>query len=470
MVNNKSSTANECIAEQFCFRLLFLLLFLFLSITLFGQKLPQKTRILFVFDCSGSMWETLGNSGPSKIVTAKAILTKIVDSLNNIPHIEMALRTFGNYAPPSKKDCHDTRLEVSFEAHNADDIKDRIKKMQPNGTTPIAYSLSQSTTDFPSSSSRNIIILITDGIEECGGDPCAASRALQDKKIVLKPFIIGLNIIDSLIAHYDCVGKFYNTKTAADFSAVFSQVLAQALNNTTMEVDLLDEKQQPTETNENMTFYNAHSGAATSNYYNTFNALGRPDTFQTDPAYTYNLQIHTTPEIWKNDVEITPAKHNIVKINAAQGNLQLSMNGVDQYNHPKCLVKKAGDSKVIFVQDFNTTHRFLTGTYDLEILTLPRTIINNIKISQSDPKKINISQPGVLDISYSGNIIGSIYILRNNKQEMVVNLTGNIKQGFYRLQPGSYRIVYRKKDSGHAADTNEKDFKITTAGSVSLAL
>ena len=37
------------------------------------------------------------------------------------------------------------------------------------------------------------MILITDGIEECGGDH-AISIALQKKGIVLKPFVIGVGL------------------------------------------------------------------------------------------------------------------------------------------------------------------------------------------------------------------------------------------------------------------------------------
>ena len=41
--------------------------------------------------------------------------------------------------------------------------------------------------DFPKCEDcRNIIVLITDGIEECGGDPCAVSRLFQQKKNHLK--------------------------------------------------------------------------------------------------------------------------------------------------------------------------------------------------------------------------------------------------------------------------------------------
>ena len=71
----------------------------------------------------------------------------------------------------------------------------KIKMAQPKGTTPIAYSLEKSGADFPECANcRNIIILITDGEEECEGDPCAVSAALQSKGIVLKPFVIGVGL------------------------------------------------------------------------------------------------------------------------------------------------------------------------------------------------------------------------------------------------------------------------------------
>ncbi|MBK9638483.1 MAG: hypothetical protein IPO63_11975 [Bacteroidetes bacterium] len=63
-----------------------------------------------------------------------------------------------------------------------------MEEISPSGTTPIARSLEECGGDFPKSQARNIIILITDGIEECNGDPCAVSASsnnLNASEIIL---------------------------------------------------------------------------------------------------------------------------------------------------------------------------------------------------------------------------------------------------------------------------------------------
>ena len=88
-----------------------------------------------------------------------------------MPNLELRtqmLRTYKNYPP---QDCDDTKLEVPFGPNNHETIKYKLKTINPRGTTPIAYSLEKCATDFPQCSDcRNIIILITDGLEECNGD------------------------------------------------------------------------------------------------------------------------------------------------------------------------------------------------------------------------------------------------------------------------------------------------------------
>ena len=121
---------------------------------------------------------------------------EFLDSLKSIPNLELALRCYGHqtFIKPTRN-CKDTKLEVPFNvaSKSAPLIKQRIQKLEPLGTTPIAYSLGESAADFtPCSNCRNIIILITDGIEECDGVPCEVSAALQKKGIFLRPFVIGV--------------------------------------------------------------------------------------------------------------------------------------------------------------------------------------------------------------------------------------------------------------------------------------
>ncbi len=163
------------------------------------------SRILFIFDASNSMagdWE-----GDVKINIARRILIEMVDSLQHVENVEMALRIYGHQSPVPPQDCSDTKLEVPFAPDNASRIRQKLRFISPKGTTPIARSLEQSAEDFPPCRScRDIIILITDGVEACDGDPCAVSKKLQKKGIVLKPFVIGIGNDPWFKETFSCIG------------------------------------------------------------------------------------------------------------------------------------------------------------------------------------------------------------------------------------------------------------------------
>ncbi|HNP99300.1 MAG TPA: VWA domain-containing protein, partial [Bacteroidia bacterium] len=157
------------------------LLFILVATTLSAQpnkrqKAPSLTRIEFLFDASQSMYGKW-QSG-AKIDVARLLMNKVLDSLRYIDNIELALRVYGHQKPYPPQDCDDSRLEVPFSKGNISSIQQVLKNLVPKGTTPIAKSLELCGNDFPQSPSRNILILVTDGIEECGGDPCAVSLAL----------------------------------------------------------------------------------------------------------------------------------------------------------------------------------------------------------------------------------------------------------------------------------------------------
>ena len=117
-------------------------------------------------------------------------------------------------------------------------MKTKLKMIRARGTTPIARSLEEGAKDFPSGDARNIVILITDGKEECGMDPCAVSRLYQRKGIILKPFVIGLGLDTSYLSKFQCVGEFLSAENQDSFKSVLKFVISQALNNTTIQINL----------------------------------------------------------------------------------------------------------------------------------------------------------------------------------------------------------------------------------------
>lgn len=452
-------------------KLLFgLLLFLsFHSNPSFSQTAKPLTRIEFVFDASFSMfgqWQ----SG-MKMDIAKKMLSDFLDSIKGVDNIELAFRAYGHQVPlKPERSCTDTKLEVPFGKNNVTAIKNKLKMIVPKGTTPIAYTLEQCGNDFPSSSSpnvRNIIILITDGIEECDGDPCAVSLALQKKGIILKPFVIGIGLDQSYLNSFGCIGKFYDASSESNFKNILNIVISQALNNTTAQVNLNDQGGRPSETDVDMTFYDEQSGVIRYNYLHTINNKGVPDTIIIDPIGTYKMVVHTIPPVEKTGIELIPGKHNIIAVDAPQGYINLKMNGNVS---PACIIRKRNETATLHVQQFNTTEKYLVGKYDLEILTLPRIKLDKVDVGQSKTTTVEIPQSGSVTIGKPSEGPGSLYVEENNKMVWVCNLNSNLTTETLLLQPGRYRVEFRPKNAKESIYTIERKFKVDSGISTQVKL
>ncbi len=442
-----------------------------LSAQRFKKQDPPTTRILFVFDASQSM---LGNwESDKKINIARKYLINIVDSLEHFENVQMALRVYGHQSPVPPQDCSDTKLEVSFSANNASRIRQKLRYLIPQGTTPIAHSLEMSEGDFPSCESdkcRNIVILITDGIEACEGDPCEVALNLQRKGIVLRPFVIGIGIDPLFEKTFECVGDFYNSPDEDRFADVLNVVISRALNSTTAQVNLLDENQLPSETNVAMTFFDHYSGRIKHNYVHTINYLGNPDTLILDPLVTYDLVVHTLPPVQKDSFKVVAGKHTQIGLPAPQGELQITTPGTNQYNQLGILVKQSGQERLLNVQEVNQVEKYLTGEYDLTILTLPRITLKNLEVKQSERTTIEIPRPGIANFSMASTGYGSLYQETADTLKWIYNLSHEHSRQTLTLQPGTYRVTYRAKNAKRSVYTISKRFDIRSGSSTNIIL
>ncbi|MSQ78686.1 MAG: VWA domain-containing protein [Flavobacteriaceae bacterium] len=465
----------RCLSKHYLLRIAHCLLLtsfcLLLSAT-WSTAQQRTTRILFLLDGSGSMYAKLDKD--IRINVAKRLLTHIVDSLKGVQNVELALRCYGHTNPPAMRDCNDTRLEVAFAEDNHDLIKEKLKNLSPKGTTLIAHSLTMAAGDFPKDpGARNVIILITDGIEECKGDPCAVSEALQKSGVVLKPFVIGMGGDERFMETFRCVGKYYEANTEIGFSNVLNVIISQAMNNTTAQVNLLDAYGRAVESNVGMSFYNMTTGALEYNFVHTMNDRGRPDTLTLEPTIKYRVMVHTMPPVELENVELIPGKHTIIPVDVPQGNLKLVVNGLGMGEKVECIVRQANESWTLTEQDFNTTRRYITGRYDLEILTLPRIQMKELSIQQSNTTEVQIPTPGKLSMLSSNDLYGAIYQWNRNRLEWVCDIDVNIRRKVLSLQPSldkPYTIIYRYKHNTKASFTIEKEFRIQSGITTQLNL
>lgn len=419
-------------------------------------------RILFIFDDSYSMYAPWNSN--IKIEVAKQVMGEFLDSLKSLPNLELALRCYGHttFFKP-ERNCKDTKLEVPFDnaRMNSVKIKQRIKKLEPLGTTPIAYSLGESANDFtPCSNCRNIVILITDGIEECGGNPCEVSAMLQKKGIFLRPFVIGVGLDAKFADVFACMGKFYDVSNEANFKDVLKLVLTEAITQTTVQVDLLDLLKKPTETDVDMTFYEAGTNTVKYNYLHTINHRGNPDTLVLDPDLKYDLTVHTIPPQEKKNISIVKGKHNIIPVDAPQGFLKLELDGPISKYYPTTIVRKNGDMKTLNVHDFGKTEKYIVGKYNLEILTLPRIYLKDVDIKQSSTNAIKIPASGSILFSKQTTGFGSVYVDDGKTVTWVCNFNPTLLNEYIYLQPGRYKAIFRPEFSKETVKTVERNFEV----------
>ena len=432
----------------------------------------QLTRLLFVMDASNSMNAFWDNQ--PKINAAREVLLRSLAEIEGQPDLEIALRLYGHQTriEPGKQDCDDTKLEVPFSPNSVPAIREKMRSVRCLGTTPIARSLLRSADDFPPCADcRNIIILITDGIEACDEDPCAVSRALQAKGIVLKPFVIGVGLVGNEKYGLECVGNYYDAGTPAMFDHVLRLVISQALNNTTTTLHLLDVNGEPKESNVPVTFYDQRTGQQRYNFVHTMSSKGEPDTVTIDPLFTYRVVAHTIPPSVRENVSVKAGQHNIITLDAGQGELELRTESAwgSERGIP-VIVRKDGLDATLHVQDLNSTERYRVGRYDLEVLTLPRLTIPDVDIKQSAVTTISVPQPGVVNIVPTSQGPGAIFLKDGSELKWVVDLDPTAARHQFRLLPGSYKVVYRSDSARQTIYSIEKDLTVTGGQSITVNL
>lgn len=432
-----------------------------------ADKKTETTRILFVLDCSQSMAGLWGTD--KKINIARKFLGRTIDSLSSYPNVELALRVYGHQSVVPPQDCNDTRLEVPFEPNNGYMIKRRMASLSPKGTTPIANSLAATAGDFPPRDDcRNVVILITDGIEACDGDPCAVAMELQRKGILLKPFIIGIGLDWMFEKTFECMGNVYNASTEDRFEEVLDIVVTHALTETTLQVNLMDEYGYPSETNIPMTFYNRNSGNIKYNFVHTINQRGNPDTLRIDPLIEYRVKVHTMPPVYLDSLMMAPGKHNIAAIDAPRGSLKVVQKKGFQYRDLDFIVRQDGRYETLCRQTMFNEEKYITGKYDLEIPTIPVTYLYDIAIEQSKVTTVTLPQPGIMTFLVNNDGVCELFLEKDNDLVWVYSIETEDKSDSVVLLPGNYRVIYRPQHSKQSHFTIVRKFTIESGKSSSL--
>ena len=219
-------------------------------------------------------------------------------------------------------------------------------------------------------------------------------------------------------------------------------------------------------------FYEAGTKNLKYTFMHTMNYKGNPDTISViDPKLKYDVVANTLPRVETKNVSIIRGRHNYINLDCPQGMLSVRIKGPSSRPNVKVIVRQNDQAITLNVQEIKEIQRYIVGTYDLEILTLPRIYQDNVSIDQSVYKYIDIPGSGQLKYQAYNPIVGQIFLKTESGDLVwVCDLDSEKSIDYIHLQPGNYKVVYRNKTATSTDYTLYKDFQIISGDKVSLKL
>jgi Ca-activated chloride channel family protein len=191
------------------------------------MALEDVRNFALILDSSGSMQESLPD-GRSKMDAAKAVLTDLV---KRIPDgMSVSLTVYGHDAALK---CQ--AVEVKWPLGQIDpaaksELTQIIAGLQPAGATPIAAALRVAGGTLTGAQGLSQVVLVTDGMETCHGDPAAVAESLTLTHHLRRVEVVGLGMKPEekravmQIAHRGRA-KFYDAQTAQELSKGLAAVV-----------------------------------------------------------------------------------------------------------------------------------------------------------------------------------------------------------------------------------------------------
>lgn len=167
-------------------------------------------NVQLIFDSSGSMAQEV-SPGVTRIQAAKDVLNEVVEAIPEREGINVGFRVYGHEGTNREQDrelsCQSTELIVPMEGTNKDALRGAIESYSPVGWTPITLALNEAANDFeaPAENETNAIVLVTDGLETCGGNACEAASALAEGEVDVTTYVVGFGLTQEEQGTLQCI-------------------------------------------------------------------------------------------------------------------------------------------------------------------------------------------------------------------------------------------------------------------------
>lgn len=196
-----------------------------LSTAAFATFAQDRVNTILVLDGSGSMWGQI--DGVNKITIAQQVVGDVLDGFPEDQNLGLTV-----YGHREKGNCSDIETVVAPATGTQDAIRAAVNGIKPKGKTPMTDAVIAAAKALRYTEEKATVILVSDGIETCNPDPCAAAAALEDAGVDFTAHVIGFDVTDpKALAQMQCMaqgtgGTFLKASDAAELSQALTQVAA----------------------------------------------------------------------------------------------------------------------------------------------------------------------------------------------------------------------------------------------------
>jgi hypothetical protein len=386
---------------------------------------PVQTNLAIVLDMSGSMWNYLGEAYRMDIAKQA-----IIDLSQQIPaDVNVSLWVYGHRLPQDDPaaSCEDIEQVIALDVIDVTQFEAAVSQLTAIGYTPIAESLQRAAKTLPKTDDqRNIIVLLSDGEETCGGDPCAVAEFLYGSHTNLSINTIGFAADEATRQQLQCIadvagGEYYDAQDAE----ALQEALFKAAEAITGRVYVQDDQG-------NAVPYNVYDADGNLLYTNRALTTELPPgdyTIEiiTEPPFdTITDPIHEVTVVVDQQIEVVVgAPGTLVVKNTAGGFVAFNLygaNGAPLYQNQRGTLELA------------------PGNYTVEIITAPpyqmvTDAVREVTIVTGERAEVIVTAPGTL---YVQNAVGQFVVF--DLFTIDGTMVYEYRRGPTELAPGEYTV------------------------------
>jgi len=181
---------------------------------------------LIVLDASGSMRERI--KGETKMEIAKRAVRELVASLPDEARLGLVV-----YSHRTRNDCDDIELMIPPAKLDRAAFTAAVNKIQPKGMTPLSAALVFAANALDYRKQPANVILVSDGLETCSGDPCATAAKLKAAGVGLIVHTVAFDLSAKEMRSFACIaaatgGRSLRANDAASLRDALFVVVTEA--------------------------------------------------------------------------------------------------------------------------------------------------------------------------------------------------------------------------------------------------